>query len=81
MSETDPTNQEKPVPTSERLTYTVDEIAALLGISRGTAYEGIRTGQIPSIRISRRILIPRRAIESLLGRDTQDGESSNELLY
>jgi excisionase family DNA binding protein len=55
-------------PKAEPLTYTVDELPALLGISRGLAYEAVRTGQIPSIRVGkRRILIPRRAIRELLG--------------
>lgn len=50
----------------ERLTYTVSESAELLGISRSTAYELVRTGDLPSLRLGRRIVIVRRAIESLL---------------
>jgi excisionase family DNA binding protein len=45
---------------------TVDEVAAYLGISRGTAYDGVRRGEIPSLRIGRRILVPRAAIEAML---------------
>jgi excisionase family DNA binding protein len=46
---------------------TVDEAAALLGISRGSAYEGVRTGRLPSIRASaRRIVVPRAALEKML---------------
>ena len=41
----------------ERLTLTVEQAAAALGISRGTAYEHVRTGRIPSIRIGRRLLV------------------------
>jgi excisionase family DNA binding protein len=52
------------------LTYSVDEVAKLLGLSRGCAYEGIRTGQIPCIKVGRRILVPRRALESLLSGST-----------
>ncbi|MEM9656552.1 MAG: helix-turn-helix domain-containing protein [Actinomycetota bacterium] len=50
----------------ERLTYTVTEVAQLLGISRGSAYTHVRTGEIPSITIGGRIMIPRRVIDALL---------------
>jgi len=50
----------------ERLTYTVTEVAQLLGISRGSAYTHVRTGEIPSITIGGRIVIPRRALNALL---------------
>jgi excisionase family DNA binding protein len=52
---------------SGKATFTVDETAALLGISRPTAYEGCRTGDIPSIRVGRRLLVPRAALQQLLG--------------
>jgi excisionase family DNA binding protein len=41
-----------------RLTLTVEEAAASLGISRASAYEAVRRGDIPAIRIGRRILSP-----------------------
>jgi excisionase family DNA binding protein len=50
-----------------RVTYTVEEAAALLGISRSTAYECASNGQIPVLRLGRRILVPRHALERLLG--------------
>ncbi len=52
--------------THERLVYTVAEVQELLGLSRGLAYEAINRGEIPSLRIGRRILIPRAALERLL---------------
>ena len=51
----------------DKLTLTVTECARLLGISRGSAYEGIRRGEIPYISVGRRILVPRLALEQLLG--------------
>jgi excisionase family DNA binding protein len=52
---------------TERLTMTVEEAGAALGISRATAYMLVSTGRLPSIRISdRRIVIPRRSIDDLL---------------
>ena len=50
----------------DKLAYTVEEAARLLGIGRSAAYEGVRTGQIPSIRIGRRILVPKAALEQML---------------
>lgn len=45
---------------------TVREVATLLRIGRGTAYELVRSGQIPSLRLSRRIVIPRAALMGML---------------
>jgi excisionase family DNA binding protein len=59
----------------ERLTLTVEEAAEVLGISRPTAYEAIQTGEIPHIRIGRRILIPRVALEKLLANAGEKVES------
>ena len=49
-----------------RLTLTVDEAAQALGLSRNSCYQAVDTGAIPSIRIGKRILIPRFALERLL---------------
>lgn len=45
---------------------TVLEAAELLGIGRSSAYEAARTGQIPTVRIGKRILVPVAALERLL---------------
>lgn len=50
-----------------RLTYTIDEAAVLLGVSRNFAYAQVEKGAIPSVRLGRRRLIPRAALEKLLG--------------
>lgn len=50
----------------DRLTYTVDEVAQMLGISRGLAYEMVRQGELPSIRLGRRLLVPCRTFERWL---------------
>ena len=51
---------------TERLTYTVEEAAELMGLSVSGAYRFVRRGQIPCIRIGRRLLIPRTALQSYL---------------
>ena len=45
---------------------TVAQAATVLGISRSSAYECVRLGSIPSIRLGRRIVIPRRVVDELL---------------
>lgn len=49
-----------------RLTLTVMEAAEFLGLSRGSTYSAIRTGKIPSIRIGRRIIVPKASLISIL---------------
>jgi excisionase family DNA binding protein len=49
-----------------RLTYTVEETSGLLGLSVHSTYEAIRRSEIPAIRIGRRILIPRAALDATL---------------
>ena len=60
--------EEKPV-------MTVEEAAQYLGVSRPTAYEAIHTGEIPHIRIGRRILVPKAALERKLANAGQIIES------
>jgi excisionase family DNA binding protein len=52
----------------ERLTVTIEEAAKLLGIGRNTAYELARQDRlpVPVIRLGRRIVVPRAALERLL---------------
>jgi excisionase family DNA binding protein len=56
----------------ERLTLTVEEAARLLGISRALAYELVHRGDIPSLRLGRRIVVPRRGIDELLASATPE---------
>ncbi len=69
-----PVIEERP---PQRLTMTVEEAAVVLGISRATAYDAVSRGEIPCIRIGRRILIPKVALERLLdgaGEARADGD-------
>lgn len=50
-----------------RATLTVEEAAALLGISRTTAYESVRRGEIPARRFGRRVVVLRHELEDLIG--------------
>ena len=56
----------------ERDVLTVEEAAQRLGIGRGSAYEAARRGEIPVIRIGRRILVPRLAFERMLSQPSNN---------
>jgi excisionase family DNA binding protein len=49
------------------LTLTVEQTGRLLGISRGAAYRAATCGQIPTIRLGRRLLVPTARLHQLLG--------------
>ena len=49
-----------------RRTYSVDEAAAILGISRTTAYQCVKTKELPSLRFRGRIVISAAVIDALL---------------
>ena len=48
-------------------TYSIPEAAKVLGIGRSAAYEAARTGEIPTIKIGKRVLVPVAQLEQLLG--------------
>ncbi|MGW1677823.1 helix-turn-helix domain-containing protein [Saccharopolyspora sp. NPDC002376] len=50
----------------ERQTYTVDEVAKALGVSRGVAYTQVREGAIPSRRMGKRWIIPKIRFDAWL---------------
>ncbi|HEV2071958.1 MAG TPA: helix-turn-helix domain-containing protein [Acidimicrobiales bacterium] len=49
------------------LTITVEEAAALIGVSRSTAYDLVATHELPTVRLRRRILVPVASLADLLG--------------
>ena len=51
----------------DRKTLTVPEAARLLGISKNSAYDAANRGDLPVIRICKRFLVPKSALENLLG--------------
>ena len=46
---------------------TVDDAAELLGISRALAYTLVHRGEVPSVRLGRRIVVPRHGLLLMLG--------------
>jgi excisionase family DNA binding protein len=49
-----------------RATTTVVEAARTLGISRNSAYAAVSRGDIPSVRIGRRIVVPTARLREML---------------
>lgn len=59
-----------------RSTLTVEDAARILRISRRSAYAAVARGEIPSVRIGKRILIPTHRLIELL--DGQDGREPKD---
>lgn len=51
---------------TNNLTMSVTEAAKRLGVSRNLAYEAARRGDIPTIKIGKRLLVPIAALHRLL---------------
>jgi excisionase family DNA binding protein len=52
----------------ERLAYSVDEAAAITGLSRDLLYDEMRTGRLAYLKIGRRRIITRQHLEAFLAR-------------
>ena len=50
----------------ERRTLTVEEAGQWLGIGRSAAYAAANRGELPTIRIGRRLVVPKDALERML---------------
>lgn len=62
-----------------RLTYTISEVAEILGLSRSKAYELVAEGAIPVVPLkSRRKLVARSTVERLLGEPAPDSLPSQQ---
>jgi excisionase family DNA binding protein len=53
-------------PKTEKKTVSVPEAGQELGIGRNAAYDAAKRGDIPTIKIGRRLLVPRAALDRLL---------------
>jgi excisionase family DNA binding protein len=50
----------------ERLALSVEEASDLLGISKWLGYEMVAQGILPALRLGRRLVVPRAALERML---------------
>lgn len=71
-----PASKNKPLPQAvtlptaeERPTMSVPEVCVILGISRQHGYHAVNAGDIPAIRLGRKVLVPTAELRRLLGVD------------
>jgi excisionase family DNA binding protein len=65
---------ERPMPTrAEPLTNGVETAATMLGISRALAYQLVSGGELPSIKLGRRVVVPRAALLRLVSGEPGKG--------
>lgn len=50
-----------------RTTITVEQAAQVLGLGRTAAYDAARRGELPTLRLGRRLLVPVPALLTWLG--------------
>jgi excisionase family DNA binding protein len=60
---------------TERATLSVPEAGRLLGIGTTASYAAARRGDLPTLRIGGRLLVPVSALRRLLEVDTRAGAS------
>jgi len=51
---------------AHKATITVDEFAQIIGVSRSSAFDAVRRGEVPALRLGRRVAIPLPALVSAM---------------
>lgn len=62
---------------TDRATLSVTEAGLVLGISRDLAYQSAANGALPTIRIGKRLLVPKVALERLLAGQSGSDEKTS----
>ncbi len=70
------TDMSNPDEHTRRSTYTVEEVARILGISQTTAYECVRRGDIQACHFGRRVVVPTIVVDRLLTALDEDRPNS-----
>ena len=69
---------EKSHPSNATIYPSVEHLAREIGISRHACYAAIRKGDIPHIKIGRRIILPKTAISDWLKNAGRDGKELDQ---
>ncbi len=56
-----------------RTVVSVEEGGAALGLSRSTAYQAAKTGDLPTLRVGRKLVVPTARLLRLLGDEPSSG--------
>ena len=59
----------------DRRTVTIDDAARMLGIGRNLAYELALRGELPALRLGRRLVVPVEQLDALLAGSGQPEEA------
>lgn len=59
-----------------RPTISVDEFAAVVEIGRSSAFAAVKSGEVPHLRIGRRIRIPTAAVRRMLQLPEEAGDAA-----
>lgn len=62
-----------PLSWRDRATLSVEQAATILGVGRSAAYQAAGTGDLPVIRLGRRVLVPVAQLRRMLG-ELQDDD-------
>ena len=64
---------------NECAVYTIEEVAQMLGVGRSTAYDAARRGELPVVRLGRRLLVPRARLNEFLGINKANGSGTGAI--
>jgi hypothetical protein len=68
-----PTRQAAEADLRARTVVSVEEGGAALGLSGSTAYQAARTGDLPTLRVGRKLVVPTARLLRLLGDEPSSG--------
>lgn len=69
MSQDAPDAKPTPPDWTTRSTLSVEEAGAILGLSKDSAYKAVARGEIPALRLGRRLRVPTEQLRRLLAGD------------
>ncbi len=72
-----PTRQRHPDPLESPLLLSVPNAAALIGVSGRYLWDLVRAGEIPNVRLGRRVLLRREDINTFIASRTTSGTASS----
>jgi excisionase family DNA binding protein len=49
-----------------RSSFSVEEAGEIVGLSRASAYNAAKSGELPTVRLGKRLIVPRGMLEELL---------------
>lgn len=55
-----------------KMTISVPVAGKVLGLSKDAAYDAARTGELPTLRFGRRVLVPTNKLREMLGLPSPD---------